>query len=183
MARNKVPLPDTAEEWLSGYLERRGIDAARYPNGLDTLEWQRLKTAYRQHALQQTRIAAVNGADQSQPDRPDITELEKNHKKQINYLNDIIEKLNDKPLKIRNDELKAKVVTLVAEVKTLEASVAELLKSNGKVNRKPRTEITPEIKEKIENLLVTGKTQQSIADELNVSVGTVRRIKKEYLAK
>ena len=59
MARNKVPLPDTAAEWLAGYLDRRGIDATRYPNDLNTLEWQRLKTAYRQHTLQASRIEAV----------------------------------------------------------------------------------------------------------------------------
>ena len=59
MARNKVPLPDTAAEWLAGYLDRRGIDATRYPNDLNTLEWQRLKTAYRQHTLKASRIEAV----------------------------------------------------------------------------------------------------------------------------
>jgi len=204
VARNKVPLPDTAAEWLSGYLERRGIDAARYPNELGTLEWQRLKTAYRQYSLQQTRIAAVNGADQSQPNAIDLIEennklvkvnneltikankkhlqfkelesKQTKHNQQLEGLNQKIFELNDKPLALRCKKLEK-------EVTRLKARVAELLKSNGKVNRKARVEITPAIKAEITKQLLTGKPQQEIADELGVSRGVVGKIKKEYMEK
>ena len=123
MARNKVLLPDNAGEWLAGYLERRGIDAALYPGELGVLQWQRLKTAYRQHILQASRIEAVRQSDTGLI--AEVERLTADNERITTYSDSLNENLHDQNKTIR--ALKAKIET----IEGYQAQAAALLKSGS----------------------------------------------------